>query len=104
MVAEEAAGYIWRHDSGFGHLTGEDLLGDPLMTVNLSVWESYQHLHDFTYRSGHGHYLRRRGDWSVPLPSPTTALWWLTAGQTPSPADAVARLSYLRRYGPTPQA
>jgi hypothetical protein len=104
MVAEEAAGFIWRHSSGFGHLTGEGLLGDSLTTINLSVWESYQHLHDFTYRSAHAAYLRRRGNWFTPLPWPTTALWWLPAGQTPSPAEAVARLDYLRRYGPTPQA
>lgn len=104
MLAEEAPGFIWRHSSGFGHLTGENLLGDPLTTINLSVWESYQHLHDFTYRSRHASYLRRRGNWFTPLPWPTTALWWLPAGQTPSPADAVARLRHLRSYGPTPQA
>jgi Domain of unknown function (DUF3291) len=61
-------------------------------------------LHNFAYRSRHGHYLRRRGEWLTPLPWPTTALWWAKSDVRPIPAEAVARLQYLRRYGPSPQA
>jgi hypothetical protein len=36
----------------------------------------------------------------VPMQVYTTA-WWVRAGTTPVPADAVARLDLLRRLGPT---
>ena len=38
-LAESAPGFVWRHPSGFGHLSGADLFGDDLITINLSVWE-----------------------------------------------------------------
>jgi hypothetical protein len=103
-LAEDAPGFVWRQQAGFGHLTGPELLGDNTIVINMSVWQSYQHLHNFTYRSRHGNYLRRRNKWFIPLPPPTTALWWVQAEQPPSTAQAVARLRYLQRYGPSPRA
>ncbi len=103
-LAERAPGVVWRHGTPDGHLSGADLLGDPLTIVNLSVWQSYEHLHDFTYRSLHGNYLRRRSAWFTPLPPPTAALWWVRADCRPTPAHALARLRLLRRQGPSPQA
>ena len=100
-LAADAPGFVWRQQAGFGHLTGAELLGDDTIVINISVWQNYQHLHNFTYRSRHGNYLRRRNKWFIPLPPPTTALWWVQAGQPPSTAQAVARLRYLQRYGPS---
>jgi Domain of unknown function (DUF3291) len=87
-LAESAPGFVWRHPSGFGHLSGADLLGDDLITINLSVWESYQPLHNFTYRSHHGSFVRRRSQWFTPLRQPTTALWWVPASYEPTPEEA----------------
>ncbi|HSK98450.1 MAG TPA: DUF3291 domain-containing protein [Euzebyales bacterium] len=103
-LAERADGFVWRHPTDFGHLSGAELLGDPATVINLSVWRTYEHLHAFTYRSAHGAFVRRRSRWFTQLPQPTTALWWVPAGTRPTPAEAVARLRMLRRYGPTPQA
>lgn len=103
-LAERSPGFIWRYPTSGGHLSGADLLDNPLIIVNLSVWQSYEHLHAFTYRSTHGHYLRRRVEWFTPLPTPTTALWWIAADTQPTPTKAIARLQHLRRVGPSPQA
>jgi Domain of unknown function (DUF3291) len=103
-LAESAPGFVWRHPSGFGHLSGAELLSDDLITINLSVWERYQPLHNFTYRSHHGSFVRRRSEWFTPLSPPTTALWWVPAGHEPTPEEALTRLRHLRRYGATPQA
>ncbi len=103
-LAERAPGFVWRWPSGDGHLDGGELLGDPLVVVNLSVWERYEDLHDFVYRSDHARFVRGRSAWFSPLPPPTTALWWVPVGTRPTPEDAVARLRLLRRYGPSPQA
>jgi len=101
-LADRSPGFVWRYPTG--HLIGEELLDDPHTIVNLSVWHSYEHLHDFTYRTAHGHFLRRRSRWFLPMPPPTTALWWVPSGQPPTPASAIARLRLLRRQGPTAQA
>lgn len=103
-LAERSPGFVWRYPAADGHLNGAELTGDPLVLINLSVWAGYQYLHEFTYRSRHGHFLRRRAQWFVAMPPPTTALWWTPAGRPPSPEHGLARLDHLRRYGPAPQA
>jgi hypothetical protein len=103
-LAERATGFVWRHPTDFGHLSGAELLDDPAVVINLSVWQTYEHLHEFTYRSAHASFVRRRSQWFTRMPQPTTALWWVPAGTRPTPAEAVARLHLLRRYGPAPQA
>ncbi|ETK33703.1 DUF3291 domain-containing protein [Microbispora sp. ATCC PTA-5024] len=103
-LAKRSPGFVWQYETADGHFPTSDLLGDPPVIFNLSVWATYQDLHDFTYRSRHGHYLRRRAQWFAPLPPPATALWWVPEGRRPTVEEAVARLGHLRRHGPTPQA
>jgi Domain of unknown function (DUF3291) len=103
-LAERSPGFVWRHPTDFGHLSGAELLDDPAIVINLSVWRTYEHLHDFTYRSAHAGFVRRRSQWFTQVPQPATALWWLPAGTRPTPGQAVARLRLLQRYGPGPQA
>jgi hypothetical protein len=103
-LAERSPGFVWRLATDAGHLDGTTLLDDPLMIVNLSVWVDYHHLHAFTYRSAHGHFVQRRGQWFERTPAATTALWWIPSGEYPTPEHAIVRLNHLRRYGPTPRA
>ena len=99
-LAERAAGFVWRHPTDFGRLSGAELIDDPATVINLSVWRTYEHLHAFTYRSAHAAFVRRRSQWFTQLPQPTTALWWVLAGTRPTPAEAAARLRVLRRTAP----
>jgi hypothetical protein len=101
-LAECAPGFVWRLLAEHGHVTVSDK--DPLLLINLSVWRSYPLLHEFIYRSRHGHYVRRRSEWFNPIAQPSTVLWWIQAETTPTTGDGLARLAHLRRYGPTPQA
>jgi Domain of unknown function (DUF3291) len=103
-LADSSAGFVWRYGTSDAHLSVAEETGDPLMIINLSVWESYEHLHAYVYRSAHGHYVRRRYEWFEKIPGPATALWWVPAGHRPTPAEALARLRHLRTYGPTPRA
>ena len=103
-LADASPGFVWRLASRESHgATTVEEDGSPLV-LNLSVWESYEALHEFVYRSPHGAYVRRRSRWFVPVPQPSTALWWLPAGTRPTADDGLRRLAYLRTYGPTPQA
>jgi Domain of unknown function (DUF3291) len=103
-IAEASPGFVWRLRSSESH--GATVLEDGAspMIVNLSVWESYEALHAFVYRSAHGAYLRRRARWFAPTPQPSTVLWWVEPGRRPTVEEALARLRHLRAHGPSPQA
>jgi hypothetical protein len=103
-LADGAPGFVWRHQSpaGEGHLSpGDD--NDDLFVVNLSLWESYEALHDFVYRTAHNEFLRRRLEWFEPRSGPVTVLWWVKEGERPTVEQALARLAHLRLHGPTPE-
>jgi hypothetical protein len=101
-LAERSPGFVWRLQTG-GHapLVEDD---GGLWVVNVSLWRSYEALHDFVYRSPHAAYLRRRSRWFHPAAPPMTALWWVADDERPDVETARARLVHLRRYGPTPRA
>ena len=103
-LAEASAGFVWRLPSEQSHgATVVEHEGAPLV-LNLSLWESYDALHAFVYRGPHGAYVRRRSRWFVPVPPPSTALWWAPEGTRPAADQALRRLQLLRVYGPSPQA
>jgi hypothetical protein len=95
-LADRAPGFVWRLRTTAGD--------DPRVVLNLSVWTSYLPLHEYTYRSAHGHFVRRRHEWFDRVPQPSTVLWWLPAGTHPTADDGLAHLRHLQRFGPTPQA
>jgi hypothetical protein len=103
-IAEHSLGFVWRWRSSESH--GATMLrdGSHQLLVNLSVWESYEALHAFVYRSPHGADVRRRARWFEPVRQPSTVLWWIEAGQRPTVDEALRRLRYLQAHGPSPQA
>lgn len=102
LLAEASGGFVWRLRAAHGAVS--TIEGDPRLVVNLSVWESYEALHAFVYRSRHGGLVRRRADWFEPVPQPSTALWWIPMGTEPEVPEAQRRLDYLRTWGPSPRA
>jgi hypothetical protein len=102
-IAEGRPGFVWRLVSEGRHGVAVVEDGVPL-TVNLSVWESYEALHNFVFHSPHGAYLRRRAKWFEPVAQPSTVLWWVEAGERPTVEAALRRLRHLRAYGPSPDA
>jgi heme-degrading monooxygenase HmoA len=103
-LADAAPGFVWRLvDEG-----GQDATGirphDDDMIVNLSVWESREALWNFTYRSEHLDFLRRRREWFARVPEPFLVLWWVPAGHVPAVEEGFARLDRLREAGPGPEA
>src|ERR1700682_2417218 len=59
-LAEVSPGYVWRLQDESGDATSIKPFGDDLEIINLTVWEPIDTLADFTYRSGHVEFLRRR--------------------------------------------
>lgn len=103
-LAEQSPGYVWRLQDESGNATGIKPFGDDLEIINLTVWESIEALADFTYRSGHVEFLRRRREFFEAPGQAVVCLWWIPGGTVPSAEEALARLEYLRAHGPSPRA
>jgi Domain of unknown function (DUF3291) len=99
-LAEAAPGFVWRltDESGLSssYVRASD---DPLVVINLSVWETVEQLHDFVFRTGHTEYLRRRREWFQKLVDAFLVCWWVPADHVPTVDEAMERLALLRRDG-----
>jgi GNAT superfamily N-acetyltransferase len=102
-AGEQSPGYVWRLQSDSGDATDIQVFDDPLVIVNLTVWESIEALKAFAYRGIHRDFFRRRAEWFVPG-STRTALWWIPATQLPTTEDAKRRLDFIAAFGASPYA
>jgi hypothetical protein len=100
-LAERSPGYIWRLQDDSGNATSIKPFNDDLEIINLTVWSSVDALAEFTYRSGHVEFLRRRRQFFEAPSQPILCLWWIPEGTVPSVGEAIARLEHLRTHGPT---
>ena len=102
-LAEGSPGFVWRFTGDGNNATDVQAFDDPLMAINMSVWESVAALGAFVYRSEHVAFMRRRREWFHETDNFMT-LWWTPAGHHPTPQEAIARLATLGRLGPTSEA
>lgn len=103
-LAERSPGFVWRLQDETGYSSSIRAFDDPLMAINLTVWDSIDALREYTYYSGHVEMFRRRAEWFDRLSMPYLALWWIPSGHLPTIDEASARLEYLTVHGPTPYA
>ena len=103
--ADAAPGFVWRLQTESGDATSVRVSDDPLLIVNLTVWESVEALEGFAYReASHLAVLRRRREWFDRPAAAATALWWVPSGHLPTLDEALDRLAVLRARGPSPDA
>lgn len=102
-LADNSPGFVWRLQTEEGDATAVQLYEDPLVIVNLSVWESLEALEQYVYSGEHLTVLKSRKNWFEKFDGPMLALWWIPAGATPTPESARDALEKLRRDGPTPE-
>ena len=103
-IADGTPGFVWRLQTEEGNATSIHAFDDPMLLVNMSVWESVEALHEFTYRSDHRELLRSRADWFERHEGPFQVLWWVPAGHIPSLEEAKTKLELLTESGPGPAA
>jgi len=103
-VADAATGFVWRLQTDEGNATSIQAFSDPQLLVNMSVWESIEALHEFTYATEHRELLRGRAAWFDRHEGPYQVLWWVPAGHIPTVAEAKKRLEGLTLNGPTAEA
>lgn len=103
-IADRSPGFVWRLQGDGGDATSIRAFDDPMIIVNLTVWESVEALRAFAFGPDHHAIMRRRREWFHRMAEAFVALWWVPAGTLPTVHEARARLEHLRRNGPTPHA
>ena len=99
-IADESPGFVWRLQTEEGDATAIQAFDDPLLLVNISVWEDVESLKQFVYRSLHVELIQDRDAWFEKMHESHQALWWVPEGHTPSVEEAKEKLMQLRANGP----
>jgi hypothetical protein len=103
-LAESSPGFIWRLKDDANNATSIHVFDDGRILINMSVWETSEHLYQFTYKTVHTEYLKRRKEWFEKMGEMYYALWHVPVGHIPTAEEAKQRLEHLRAHGETPYA
>jgi heme-degrading monooxygenase HmoA len=98
-LADRSPGFVWRLQTEEGNATDLRPYEDERILVNMSLWESLEHLKAYVYKSGHAEVMRQRRQWFEKFESMYLALWWVKAGHIPTVAEARQRLEVLNKHG-----
>ena len=79
-LAENSKGFVWRLIGDGSDATSIRVFENPLLLVNLSIWEDLESLKIYAYKSAHVELIRDRDAWFHKLPEAHQALWWVAAG------------------------
>jgi heme-degrading monooxygenase HmoA len=106
-LADRAPGFLWRYLTDSRDPAQREF-PDPLVLFNMSVWESIDALHAYTYRTPHKEVYAGRKTWFVDekavIGGHALAMWWIPAGELPTVSDAKQRLDLITAQGPTERA
>lgn len=105
-LGHDTPGFVWQLLTDEGDSTAFRIFPDEdNLLINMTVWETIEALFDFTYKSQHVAFLRRRREWFEPMRDlPSLVLWWVPAEHHPTLEEATEKLLYLHQHGPTPLA
>jgi hypothetical protein len=103
-LADRSPGFVWRLQTEEGNATSVQAYDDDYILVNMSVWESLEHLKAYVYKSAHTEVMRQRRQWFEKFEGMYMVLWWVKAGHIPTVQEARRRLEYLSEHGPSAQA
>lgn len=106
-LGKRMPGFVWMMqgsgEPGTGN-TEAKIDGDPQFVANLTVWEDFESLYSFVYRTLHDKFMARKAEWFKPLAEKHFVMWWVPAGHRPSLDEALGRLDLLRRNGASEDA
>ena len=103
-VAERSPGFVWRLKDDSGSSIDIHASDNPRYIVNLSVWETPEHLEQFVWNTIHKRVYQKRSKW---FEAPKTAhfvMWWVPIGHEPTVEEALERLQELNAHGPGERA
>jgi heme-degrading monooxygenase HmoA len=107
QLADLSPGFVWRYLTDSRDPAQREF-ADPRVLFNMSVWDSIEALHAYTYRTAHSEVYAARRKWfaetKAVVGGHALALWWVPSGERPTVADAKARLTAITANGPSESA
>jgi heme-degrading monooxygenase HmoA len=107
QLADRSPGFVWRYLTDSRDPTQREF-SDPFVLFNMSVWESIDALHAYTYRTAHSEVYAARKRWFVDhkavVGGHALAMWWIPSGERPTVTDAKSRLAEIVANGPSERA
>ncbi len=103
-IADNAPGFVWRLQSEEGDATAISAFDNPLLLINMSVWENIESLRAYVYKSFHVELIRDRDAWFDKMLQAHQALWWIPTGHIPTIEEGKLKLDHLQQHGPTETA
>jgi len=104
QLADASPGFVWRYITDSRDPAQREF-ADPRVLFNMSVWESIDALHAYTYRTVHSEVYAARKRWFIDekavVGGHALAMWWVPAGTRPTVAEAKQRLEYITANGPS---
>ncbi len=103
-VADRSEGFVWRLQDEAGNATSISACNNPRVVVNMSVWETPEHLEQFVWNTIHKRVYGKRTAWFRPVEQANFVMWWVPAGHVPTVDEAFERLTSLRENGASERA
>ena len=98
-IAERSDGFVWRLQDDSGNAMEIGGFDDPSVIVNLSVWQSAEHLERYVWTTVHRQFYQRRGEWFSVMERQHLVMWHVADNHRPSVAEARGRLEFLHENG-----
>jgi hypothetical protein len=98
-VADRSEGFVWRLQDESGDATSIHAFDDPMVIVNMTVWQSAEHLERFVWNTVHKQFYAKRAEWFELMQAQHFVMWWVDEGHVPDLAEAKARLDHLDANG-----
>jgi heme-degrading monooxygenase HmoA len=106
-LADRSPGFVWRYLTDSRDPRQREF-ADARVLFNLSIWESIDALHTYTYRTAHAEVYAARRKWfaetKAVVGGHALAMWWIREGERPTVAEAKARLDLITAHGPSERA
>jgi hypothetical protein len=98
-LAESSPGFVWRLVGEGNNATDLRPFEDDTILVNMSVWETFEDLKAYVYKSDHTEFIRWRKEWFTQFEKMHMCLWWVREGHIPTPREAKERLDHYWAHG-----
>ncbi|CAL2095056.1 DUF3291 domain-containing protein [Tenacibaculum sp. 190524A02b] len=103
-LAEGSEGFVWRLKDESNNAASFNPYNDEQVIINISVWETVEALENFTYKTFHTDFLKRRKEWFQKYGKAHYAMWWIKEGEFPTVEEAVEKLDYFQKNGASEKA
>ena len=103
-LADRSEGFVWRLKDDSGNATSIRAFDDPLVIVNVSLWDNAEALERYVWQTVHKRFYGRRHEWFDKFEGPYFVMWWVPAGHRPNIQEAIGRLEHLKANGPSAHA